>query len=42
MNTIFKTQLKHANLKLKEHYNNNDLIKKSREFAREKNKQCIK
>jgi hypothetical protein len=36
MNTIFKTQLKHANLKLKEHYNNNELIKQSREFARQK------
>jgi len=36
MNTIFKTQLKNANLKLKEHYNNNELIKQSREFAREK------
>ena len=36
MNTIFKTQLKHANLKLKEHYNNNELIKQSRKFAREK------
>jgi len=36
MNTIFKTQLKNANLKLKEHYNNNELIKQSREFAKEK------
>jgi len=36
MNTIFKTQLKNANLKLKEHYNNNELIKQSRKFAREK------
>ena len=36
MNTIFKTQLKNANLKLKAHYNNNELIKQSRKFAREK------
>lgn len=36
MNTIFKTQLKNANLKLKEHYNNNELIKQSRIFAKEK------
>lgn len=36
MNKVFKTQLKNSNLKLKEHYNNNELIKQSREFAREK------
>ena len=29
MNTIFKTQLKNANIKLKEHYNNDALIKLS-------------
>lgn len=36
MNTIFKTQLKNANLKLKEHYNNDELIKQCRIYAREK------
>ena len=36
MNAIFKAQLKNANLKLKEHYNNNDLIKQCRIYAREK------
>jgi len=36
MNTIFKTQLKHANIKLKEHYNNDELIKQCRIYAREK------
>ena len=36
MNKVFKTQLKNANLKLKEHYNNNELIKQSRQFAKEK------
>ena len=36
MNTIFKTQLKNANIKLKEHYNNDALIKQCRIFAREK------
>ena len=36
MHTVFKTQLKNANLKLKEHYNNNDLIKQCRIYAREK------
>ena len=36
MNTVFKTQLKNANLKLKEHYNNDELIKQCRIYAREK------
>ena len=36
MNAIFKAQLKNANLKLKEHYNNDDLIKQCRIYAREK------
>lgn len=36
MNTIFKTQLKNANIKLKEHYNNDALIKQCRIYAREK------
>ena len=36
MNTIFKTQLKHANITLKDHYNNDALIKQCRIYAREK------
>ena len=36
MHTVFKTQLKNANLKLKEHYNNDELIKQCRIYAREK------
>jgi hypothetical protein len=36
MNTIFKTQLNHANITLKDHYNNDALIKQCRIYAREK------